>query len=161
MLQRTGTRKGSGWARCLAQIPGLVWPVHSANHRMSHMDRRAVGCQASPREPRHSLAALPLGEHEGCPLAALGSLLAAFAPGGCTGREQPGQLQVPTGHRAAPGPCTGPSRRRPQPSLDAEQPGLTVTVEVPRCLQDLPRAGQVSFKNQISWVSTWVAGLPA
>lgn len=52
-----------------------------------------MGCPASPREPGRSLAVLPHGGHEGCPLAALGSLLAAFAPGGCTSREQPGQLQ--------------------------------------------------------------------
>lgn len=106
------------------------------------------------REPGCSQV-LPLGEHKGCPLVALSSLLASFSSGGCPCREQPGhcrsslspgQLQGQTGHSCSTS----------QPCLDAEWPVLTVTVETPCHLQDLPKAGQILLR--ISFPSHHGAG---
>lgn len=83
------------------------------------------------REPGCSLAVLPLGEHRGCPLVALSTLLASFASGGCQAESSQGSSRATQVIAAA----------HPSPACV-----LSVTVEAPWHLQHLPKAGQILLR---------------
>lgn len=124
LIQCTGARKSPVWAQCLAQVPG--WPGSlDAACLCSHLENTKVALRWPSATSWHPLPQV-VAQTES-------------SRGSCRSSLSTGQLQGHTGHSCS----------RSQRCLHAQWPVLTVAVEAPCHLQDLPEAGQILLRIRL------------